>query len=356
MNSIDPELDQAVLLNSRLKLNQASFLFLQNRNPIPFTIKPVVVETPQLSEKEFYARQKQCRGEASTALFLAGPRSPVTPCLSLKKGMSAQQEKNFNDHIKSVQQEMAYRNVTAPFTAIGAFSRKTTEVVTHSFTELCNGNPVNRMVCDRVKSAASSLTNKIPDIIKKPLDLYHGFVEQKAVENFQKYRVVPQETRDFYSGALSVGSGVLTKTAFRLLKAPPRRITYKKGYWESRSCFLQPKEFKGILKKDLVLVRFHGKPSIHRPDSLQWFTSTYQANQLCTLEQIFEKLALLSKWGERSHVTVARIPAGEKVRFMYGRSARQLCEETLESVEGKGLQYRFYDFNPSWVVETKKIP
>lgn len=136
----------------------------------------------------------------------------------------------------------------------------------------------------------------------------------------------------------------------------PHRLDYSRGYLLAKEDFMTPpKEFNGVLKRDLVVVQYHSEKPLGQGRSYQWFMPVIQANSLHTVEQVMDTVALLPKWGERSHVSVARIPAGERVRFLHGRAAAQIDEAGVAACGG-GVQYRFFDFDPKWVVDTRKLP
>lgn len=330
--------------------------------------------TTRLSDQEFNKRKELCRREKSVVNFFAGSRSLQTPCLSHKEGMSDEQKEEFNKHIQNVNQEIHFRVATAPLAVLGASSRKAAEVVTQSVSDsverFCSQNPMNQMICARVGDLSTSVFKEgidlIPDVIKQTVQRgfkeYHGYVESKADEYALKYRIDKQDTRDIYSGALTVSANTLfvgAKISTQLLKNRlliTRRIPYSEGYNRSVDCFVKAKEFQGVLSKDLMVVQYHSGTTINQGRSLKWFTPIAQANKLPTVDQVMDKLALLSSWGERTYVTIAKIPAGERVKFLHGRAIGQISKDSLELVKGGGVQYRFYDFDPKWILETKKLP
>lgn len=135
------------------------------------------------------------------------------------------------------------------------------------------------------------------------------------------------------------------------------RIDYSAGYREAVEAFLlPPKQFFGVLSKDLLVVQYHNNSPLGKSRSNKWSMPVMQANKLGTIEEVMNDLALLSNWGERSHVSVAKIPAGVPVTFLHGRAARQINAASGEFRPGCGVQYRFLDFDPAWIVETRVIP
>lgn len=106
-----------------------------------------------------------------------------------------------------------------------------------------------------------------------------------------------------------------------------------------------------MIDDDLYLVQYHGGEG-----SLKYWTTTGQANSFSTVDEVMEGLALLPEWGDRSMVSVAKIPAGTEVKYAFGTAIEQTSRITGQTVSGNGLQYLFEEFDPSWVLETRQIP
>ncbi len=133
-----------------------------------------------------------------------------------------------------------------------------------------------------------------------------------------------------------------------------KRFDYSKDYAACASEFKDPpKEFNGTLKKDLVVIRYHGdSPN----QTYRWVTPALWANQHQTLKEILEKAAILKSYGEKTHVVVIKIPAGAQVRFLHGKAKAQTDIQTGEERSGGIEQYCFYDFDPKWIWGTNEIP
>lgn len=117
----------------------------------------------------------------------------------------------------------------------------------------------------------------------------------------------------------------------------------------------KPQVLDTILKKDLAVVQFHSlKPLGER--TLNWFALPRQVNQWDTMDKVMDQLALLSNWGERSHVSLGRVPAGERLLALYGKAAPQINAATVETRPGGGLQIRIKGFKPEWIAETRPLP
>lgn len=67
-----------------------------------------------------------------------------------------------------------------------------------------------------------------------------------------------------------------------------------------------------------------------------------------------DKMALISNWGARDYVSIAKIPAGTEIKYAVGTARKQIG--AIESRPGGGLQMLFEKFNDSWVLETRPLP
>lgn len=119
----------------------------------------------------------------------------------------------------------------------------------------------------------------------------------------------------------------------------------------AKDYFINPKDFKGTLSKDLVVVQYHG---VDAQSNYKWWQPVYQANQQFKVEDMMNQLAILREWGERTHVSIARIPAGSYIEMTHGRARSQVSLN--ESRPGNGVQYYFHDFDPDWIRATRSLP
>lgn len=90
--------------------------------------------------------------------------------------------------------------------------------------------------------------------------------------------------------------------------------------------------------------------------SLKFWTTAEAANKFSTVEEYMNSMALLKEWGSRGTVSVARIPAGTQVKYAIGTARAQISATTGEVINGNGLQILFDEFDPTWVVQTRKMP
>jgi predicted nuclease with TOPRIM domain len=160
----------------------------------------------------------------------------------------------------------------------------------------------------------------------------------------------------------------------RVIKSPhlPERISYARNYYEDIKEFHRPPlQYKGRLESDLVLVQIHGSGILGVDRSLKWAMHIEQAQVnrinpatglgyyhglIDALDIIKDQVALLSSWGERSHITVIKIPAGSNVQFLWGMAKKQCDPLSLETRMGGGIQYRLFDLDPEWIFKTLKLP
>ena len=66
------------------------------------------------------------------------------------------------------------------------------------------------------------------------------------------------------------------------------------------------------------------------------------------------KMALLSEWGDRDYVSIAKVPAGTKIKYAEGTARPQ--SNDIETRPGNGIQLLFEKFYDGWVIETRQLP
>ena len=110
-----------------------------------------------------------------------------------------------------------------------------------------------------------------------------------------------------------------------------------------------------MVDEDMTLVQFHRSDrALGQGRSAAWWTTPEAANSLATEDAFRKSFALPAGWGPRDAVSVARIPKGSNVEYHIGKASPQI--ENGVRYSGNGVQLRFKDFDPSWIVETRKIP
>ena len=112
-------------------------------------------------------------------------------------------------------------------------------------------------------------------------------------------------------------------------------------------------EIKNVIKEDLYLVQFHSNAEVGSGRSLKYWT-TFAANRISTVDDYMNQMALLSNWGARDNVSIAKIPAGTKIKYAIGTAKEQVG--AIESRPGGGLQILFEKFDDGWVLDTRPLP
>jgi hypothetical protein len=133
------------------------------------------------------------------------------------------------------------------------------------------------------------------------------------------------------------------------------RLDYSRGFADDLANFAGGKAWlhDGPIDRDLTLVQYFDESSSRA--SMKWWTSTGSANDMTTIEEVRQRLALLPEWGERDAVRVARVPHGSHVEFLHGTAADQTAQTGARYLGG-GEQFRFRDFDERWVLETRSVP
>ena len=133
------------------------------------------------------------------------------------------------------------------------------------------------------------------------------------------------------------------------------RTDYTKGFAGDLENFAGGKAFlhEGRIDRDLKVVQYYDK---NRSDgSLKWWTTPGQANDIQTIEQLHQKLALDPAWGDRSAVRVGTVPKGTTIEYLHGHAAEQIGKDGTKYA-GQGMQIRFRDFDPRWIDEERPLP
>ena len=113
-------------------------------------------------------------------------------------------------------------------------------------------------------------------------------------------------------------------------------------------------EIKNVIKEDLYLVQFHSNAEVVSGRSLKYWTTFDAANRISTVDDYMNQMALLSNWGARDNVSIAKIPAGTKIKYAIGTAKEQVG--AIESRPGGGLQILFEKFDDGWVLDTRPLP
>jgi hypothetical protein len=128
------------------------------------------------------------------------------------------------------------------------------------------------------------------------------------------------------------------------------RISYANRFESELKNFNDDFAIREIIDQDLYLVNYHPDVPIGQGRSLKFWTTTLQANQFKSIDDVMNSLALLSEWGARDRVSIAKIPAGTQVKYASGTALEQVNKETEELRPGGGYQILFEEFDPSWII------
>jgi hypothetical protein len=109
---------------------------------------------------------------------------------------------------------------------------------------------------------------------------------------------------------------------------------------------------EGRLSRPMIVVQYGD--STNPEATYKWWTPVSEANQLSTIDEVHQRLALLPEWGNRDVVRVAVIPRDTPAQFISGAAGSQ--ESGGVTYAGHGLQIRFRDFDPKWIRETRRLP
>ena len=104
----------------------------------------------------------------------------------------------------------------------------------------------------------------------------------------------------------------------------------------------------------MYLVQFHSDAEVGSGRSLKYWTTFDEANNISTIDDYMDKMALMSNWGARDNVSIAKIPDGTKIKYAVGTAREQIG--AIETRPGGGLQILFEQFDDGWVSQTRSIP
>ena len=93
----------------------------------------------------------------------------------------------------------------------------------------------------------------------------------------------------------------------------------------------------------------HSNAEVGSGRSLKYWTTFDEANGISTVDDYMKQMALLSNWGARDNVSIAKIPAGTKIKYEIGTAKEQVG--AIESRPGGGLQILFEQFDDGWVLD-----
>ncbi len=112
-------------------------------------------------------------------------------------------------------------------------------------------------------------------------------------------------------------------------------------------------EIKNIIEEDMYLVQLHSNAEIGKGRSLKYWTTVDEAKNFKSIDDYMDRMALLSDWGARDNVSIAKIPAGTDVKYAIGTAREQIGP--LETRPGGGLQLLFEYFDEAWISDTYSL-
>jgi RHS repeat-associated protein len=169
-------------------------------------------------------------------------------------------------------------------------------------------------------------------------------------QGFTTTRSGPNSTSVVLESKNEIGSVVVSNTV-----KSPSVIDYSRGFERDLSNFKSGHELlEGPLNRDLTLVSYHADVPLGDGRSAKWWTSTDQANKMSTIDDVHQGLALPYEWGVRDTVSMIKIPKGTDITAYKGQASPQL-DKTGELFQGDATQYRFEEFDPNWIIDSKRL-
>lgn len=151
-------------------------------------------------------------------------------------------------------------------------------------------------------------------------------------------------------------AAVKVKPHWNYEKPMAERINLSTGYLESGAAFVAPKEFVGVIQRDLCVIRYHTSLHLDKPHKHRTWMPLAESSKHDTMRALIDSLANPISPEALTHVSFARIPAGEVVRFMHGKTKPRIDLMTNEVQKGGAVQYRFFDFDAAWIKQTREFP
>ena len=177
---------------------------------------------------------------------------------------------------------------------------------------------------------------------------YDAIKKYNGLEAAERYRKSHQNTNPVYEQNQKKSSGAESGSS------SGKVWDYAKQFDGELSNFNDGYEIKNVIDEDLCLVQFHSNAEVGNGRSLKYWTTFDEANGISTVDDYMNKMALLSNWGARDNVSIAKIPAGTKIKYAIGTAKEQVG--VIESRPGGGLQILFEQFDDGWVLDTRPLP
>ena len=182
--------------------------------------------------------------------------------------------------------------------------------------------------------------------------IYAGETAYRGVEITSRGLTVSFLTRAVLSGVTRIGVGKYTNGIERG-SSSGKVWDYSKQFEGELANFNAGYEIKNVIEEDLYLVQFHSNAEVGSGRSLKYWTTFDTANGISTVDVYMNQMALLSNWGARDNVSIAKIPVGTKIKYAVGTAKEQVG--AIESRPGGGLQILFEKFYDGWVLDTRPL-
>ena len=151
--------------------------------------------------------------------------------------------------------------------------------------------------------------------------------------------------------SLGNAAGKIKSKFTRGVSSQTTRIDYSNKFDIELENFNDGYEIREVVESDMILVQY----SSDSPNaSLKYWTTVDEANNITTVDEYMDKLALSKDWGKRNIVKVARVKAGTKVKHAVGTAIEQ--DKISDPRPGGGVQILFSEFDINWITETRELP
>lgn len=157
------------------------------------------------------------------------------------------------------------------------------------------------------------------DAIKNDL-IYNG---GQSVNTKGEMYLVEGGTTLGSKGTTTVESYELSEMVVIGERIPGSRISYAERFNSELKNFNDGYKIKNVVEEDMILVQYHSEAAVGEGRSLKFWTTAQEANKFSTVEEYMDSMGLLSEWGGRGTVSVAKVPAGTQVKYAEGTARAQ---------------------------------
>ena len=176
---------------------------------------------------------------------------------------------------------------------------------------------------------------------------------KSTAETAKNAKAVVGETSAAREAATVTKTETVVESANKSSSVSGKVWDYSRQFEGELTNFNNGYKIRNVVDKDLYLVQFHSDAEVGSGRSLKYWTTFDEANGISTIDGYMNKMALMSNWGARDNVSIAKVPAGTKIRYAIGTAKEQVG--AIESRPGGGLQILFEQFDSSWIIETRHL-